>query len=394
MAQPVRKIVKETHPELTAQPFYTLLVDGTNLLKISFADTKVNNNGVHYGAIYQFLNQLRKIMEKRPFDYVYVFFDDEDSGILRYRIYNEYKANRDKNYAEHDGVSDYMKAVDAKIKQMQNYFANKKPKKEKPLTDSEKLVKENFERERSVLCACFNELFIRWQMDEVTEGDDLISFYVHNKKPEELIFIMSTDEDLTQLISEKVCIYNPVQKKAYSEKNFKQEKGFPHENVVLKKIILGDTSDNIGNIRGVSETRLMELMPEIAQRPVTIDEVRERAQVLCEERIKEKKKPLQWQENIVKGVANKEYNGDFYDINNRLINLDTPLLTEDAKEELKEMMYNAQDPTDRSFSNLYRYIQDNGIYELMKDSSFASFFTPFKELANKEIARYNKQYKK
>ncbi len=391
MAQPVRKVVKEAHPELTTEPFYTLLVDGTNLLRISFADTKINTKGQHYGAVYQFLYQLKKMMEKRPFDYVYVFFDDEDSGMLRYRIYHDYKANRDKNYADHDGISDYMKAFNATVKRMQAYH-NEKRSKQRPKTDAEKLVDENFARERSILCRYFNELYIRWQMDEETEGDDLISYYVHHKKPEERIYIMSADEDLTQLIGENVCVYNMRLKKPFSEKNFKKEKGFPHENVVLKKIFLGDTSDNIGNIRGVSEARLLELMPEIAERPVTVEEVRSRAKELCEQRIKEKKKPLQWQENIVNGVANKNYEGDFYDINNRLINLDSPLLTEEAEQELSEMMYNAQDPEGRSFGNLYNYIIEDDIMELISDSAFSNFFLPFKELANKEINRYKKLY--
>lgn len=393
MGQPIRKTIIEAHPEVLVKPFYTLLVDGTNLLRISFADTKINTRGEHYGGVYQFLYQLKKMMEKRPFDYVYVFFDDEDSGMLRYRIYNEYKANRDKNYASHDGISDYMKAFNAKVKRMQAYHSSQN-RSRKPKTDNEKLVDENFARERTILCSYFNELYIRWQMDEVTEGDDLISYYVHHKKPEERIYIMSADEDLTQLIGENVCVYNMRLRIPYSEKNFKKEKGFPHENVVLKKIFLGDTSDNIGNIRGVSESRLLELMPEIADRPVSVTEVRERAKQLCEARVREKKKPLQWQENIVNGVSNKTYNGDFYEINDKLINLDKPLLTKEAEDELSEMMYNAQDPEGRSFGNLYNQIVEDDIMELISDSAFSNFFLPFKELANKEIKRYEEQYGK
>ena len=64
MGQPIRKQIKEAHPESTREPFYTLLVDGTNLLRIAFADTKINTKGQHYGAVYQFLYQLRKMMEK------------------------------------------------------------------------------------------------------------------------------------------------------------------------------------------------------------------------------------------------------------------------------------------------------------------------------------------
>lgn len=395
MGQPVRKAIQQAHPEETRKPFYTLLVDGTNLLRISFADTKINTKGFHYGAIYQFLYQLKNMMLKRPFDYVYVFFDDEKSGLLRYQIYNEYKANRDKNYAEaveEENLSDYMKAFNARVKGMQEYFNSKK--KTKPLTDAEKLVKENFARERYVVCQCLNELFVRWQMDEITEGDDLISYYVHHKRPEEMIYIMSSDEDLTQLISDTVCVYNVRQKLPLSTKNFIKQRGFPHENVVLKKIFLGDSSDNIGNIRGVSETRLLELMPEIAHKPVTVDEVRERARQLCEERVKEKKKPLQWQENIVNGVANKNYDGDFYEINDKLINLEHPLLTKEAEEEISDMMYNAMDPSDRSFGNLYKIIVENDIMELLSDSAFSNFFVPFKELSKKEIERYEQQYGK
>jgi len=336
---------------------------------------------------------LRDMMEKRPFDYVYVFFDDEDSGILRYRLYKDYKANRDKNYGQHEELSDYMKAVNNQIRQMQDYFNKKRQEKEKkPKTDDEKFVEENFARERDILCRYFNELYIRWQMDTQTEGDDLISYYVHHKKPEEMIYIMSGDEDLTQLISDKVCVYNTRLKKPFSTKNFKKEKGFPHENVVLKKIFLGDVSDNIGNIRGVSEQRLMEMMPEIADRPVTVDEVIERAKVLCEERVKAKKKPLQWQENIVNGVSNKTYEGNFYEINNKLINLDMPLLTKEAEQELSDMMYNAQDPEGRSFKNLYKYIIEDDIMELISDSAFSNFFIPFKQLADREVERYKKQY--
>lgn len=392
MAQPVRQIIKELHPEINEKPQYSLIVDGTNLLRISMVDTKVNVDGVHYGGIFQFLLQLKILLQKKNFDYVYVFFDDEDSGILRYQIYNEYKANRDKNYAEHSSeISDYMKRYNDNLKAMQNaiFNKNKKSKKEKVLADNEKLVKENFAREREVLMRYFNELYIRWIFDEKTEGDDLIAYYVKNKQGNDRVIIVSSDEDLTQLISETVCLYNPRLKKFISNKNFKEIKGFVYENVVLKKVLCGDSSDNIGNIKGLSESRLMELMPEIANRPVTIDEVKARAKEKIEERISQKKKPLQWHENIIHGISNKEYNGDFYDINNKIINLSNPLLTDEAKEEMDNTMYAPMDIEGRSFENLYKYIVEDDITELRDAGKFSAFFSTFKPLVDKEIKRYN-----
>jgi 5'-3' exonuclease len=387
--QPVKHSIIKKHPELLDKPIYTLLVDGTFLLRHSFQDPRINTDGVHYGGVFQFLLQLKILLQKKDFNYVYVFFDDEDSGILRYQIYNDYKANRDKNYSYmDDNTSDYMKAYNLKLKSMQNALFNKE-KKQKPLTDSEKLVKENFGREREILMKYFNELYIRWIFDDKTEGDDLIAYYVKNKKPNDKVVIVSSDEDLTQLINETVCIYNPRLKKFISDKNFKEIKGFIHENVVIKKIFCGDTSDNIGNIDGVSENRLFELMPELKERPVTINEIKERAQEKINERINSKKKPLKWHENIINGVSKKRYDGDFYEINKKIIDLSEPLLTDDAKAEMDSMMYTPMDPEGRSIGNLYQYILDDNITDLIDNDKFSSFFSTFKPLIDKEIKKYN-----
>lgn len=395
MAQPVRQTIREAHPITSVEPIYTLLIDGNSLLRMAFRDEKVNTKGIHYGGVFQFLLQIRMMLQKRNFNYVYAFFDAHDSGILRYEIYPDYKANRDKDYAQHSTeVSDYMKQLNEKIAGMQDYLYKKKEKPVRQKTQAEKLVDENFDREKELLLKYFNELYIRWMIDEKTEGDDLISYYVHHKRPEEKIVIMSGDEDLTQLISDSVCIYNTRLKRVLSNENFKKIKGFPHENVVLKKVFCGDKSDNIGNIDGVSEARLVELMPEILARPVAINEVIERAKEKIDERTSQKKKPLKWHENIVNGTTKKPYPGDFYEINEKIIGLEHPLLTQEAEDELKEMMHNVQDPEGRSFENLYSYMVEDGIDELIDPDRFSFFFEPFKIFIDNEIKAYKKEMSK
>ena len=407
MAQPVRNIIKEARPELRAKPFYTLIIDGNNLLRQSMADTKVNAEGIHYGGIFQFFLQIRMLMTAEyRYDYVYVVFDDTDSGILRYQIYNEYKANRDKNYAKHimgGEESDYWKRLNQTIKGMERAIYKKEQKKKKTENKvyseeelaimeerrkKKEIVDENFERERNLIMMYCVEMSIRVLFDDKTEGDDFIAYYVAHKKPEERVIIVSTDQDLTQLISPTVAVYNRTLKKYLNVKNFQKIKGYPIENVLLRKIFCGDPSDNIGNIKGLSENRLMELMPEIAERPVTIDEVKEKAQKMIDERVKEKKKPLQWHENIINGVSNKEYNGDFYEINEKIINLKKPLLTKRAEEDIEAMMYAPMEPDDNSFANLYQMIVRDGIENLVDANEFSRFFIPFKELADKEKKRY------
>ena len=408
MGQPVREAIKKIHPELSSKPIYTLIIDGNNLLRMSMADTKVNGNGIHYGGIFQFFLQIRMLMTAEyRYDYVYVVFDDTDSGILRYQIYNEYKANRDKNYAKHlmgsEEESDYWKRLNQTIKGMERAIYKKEQKKKKAENKvyseeelatmeerrkKKEIVDENFERERNLIMMYCVEMSIRVLFDDKTEGDDFIAYYVAHKKPEERVIIVSTDQDLTQLISPTVAVYNRTLKKYLNVKNFQKIKGYPVENVLLRKIFCGDPSDNIGNIKGLSESRLMELMPEIAERPVTIDEVKEKAQKMIDERVKEKKKPLQWHENIVNGVSNKEYNGDFYEINEKIINLKKPLLTKRAEEDIEAMMYAPMEPDDNSFANLYQMIVRDGIENLLDANEFSRFFIPFKELADKEKKRY------
>jgi len=405
MAQPIRPIIRQEYSDNSDKTFYTLIIDGNNLLRQCLIDTKENADGKHYGGVFQFFLQVRMMLQAIKYDYVYVVFDDTDSGILRYELYNEYKANRDKKYAQHMMSSgqetDYWKRLNQTIKGMTKFIKEKERKndRKKELTDEEiekrnkrqtekDIVDENFERERNIIMLFCVEMSIRVLFDDKTEGDDFIAYYVNHKQPEEKIVIVSADQDLTQLISPTVSLYNRMTKKYLKYSNFQRIKGFPVENVLLKKVFCGDTSDNIGNIKGLSEARLMELMPEIAERPVTIEEVIDRAKEKIEERKNEKKKPLQWHENIVNGVSNKEYNGDFYEINKKIIDLKHPLLTESAENDIESVMYAPLDPEGRSFENLYSMISKNNI-EIWKDAgSFSTFFRPFKELSDREKQRY------
>ena len=71
MAQPIKKKIQESHPEMMQEPsFRTLLVDGNSLLFSCFADPKKNSDGIHYGAIFQFLLQLRMMLTKGEVQYI------------------------------------------------------------------------------------------------------------------------------------------------------------------------------------------------------------------------------------------------------------------------------------------------------------------------------------
>lgn len=381
MPQPIPKRIKENKPELCRKKFNTLLIDGSNILELSsLGDNTVSSDGKPIGGVFQFFLQLKVLLQKGNFRYVYVFWDGKNSGQLRYNLNRDYKANRDKDFEE-EGLSDYMKEVNKRVKFMQNKFF----KKEDPIKLQEKQKhKEIFYWQRDIIMQMLEELFVRQCVCEETEADDFIGYYVSRKKPNEKIVIVSNDRDLTQLIAEDVIVYVQSLKAFVNTKNHTDIMGYNYQNVVLKKMICGDTSDNIKGIKGVGEKTLLTNFDEIKKRKVTLEEVIEKAKSINEERVKNKKKPLKWAENIVNRVTDGCQGEKIYEINEKIIDLKKPLMSTEAKELLESIMYAPIDPTDRNMENLYNIIIEYNIDKLKDPTTFGNFFSEFMYLIDKE----------
>lgn len=376
-SQPIPKKVSASNPNVVpVKTFNTLLVDGSNILELSsLGDKTMSSNGKRIGGIFQFLLQLKLMLKKAHFRYIFVMWDGMSGGIMRYRLNPDYKANRDKNYEEYcgEGVSDYMREVNANVRSMKKYFASKNNAK---LAERQK-EKDIFYEQRGIVMNCLEELFIRQCVVDDIEADDLIAFYVNHKKPEERIVIMSNDRDLTQLISDDVIVYASMKKVFINTKNSVEQLGYLHENVLINKMICGDASDNIKGVKGVGETTLLKNFPELKKRKVTLEEVLDKAQKINRDRALEKKKPLKWVENIVNGTTDGAQGSNLYEINRKIIDLRHPLINKEAEELMIQLMYEPMDEEDRNFDNLYKIITDAGIDELTDSNKFANFFAEF-----------------
>lgn len=254
MPQPIPKKIVQAKPELAEKTFNTLLIDGSNLLEISYnGDKRCNSEGKQVGGIFQFLLQIKILLQKGNFDYVYTFWDGDKSGQMRYDLYPLYKANRDKTFDE-SNLSDYSKSVNETVRQMMKWAKEKQAKKreENPDKYQQKLKdKEVFYFQREAVMKCLEELFVRQCISDGVEADDFIGYYVVHKKPNERIVILSGDRDLTQLIQKDVIVYcpSPNMKTFLNLENHKDLIGYRAENVLVKKIICGDVSDNIKGIK-------------------------------------------------------------------------------------------------------------------------------------------------
>ena len=378
----MKQPVPSKHKDKVHNTFNTLLIDGSNLLEVSSrGDDRLSGTGKPTGGIFQFFLQLKMLLRKGNFRYVYVFWDGNQSGLLRYKLNSDYKANRDKEFEDEEELSDYMKAVNAKINGMKQYFS----KKEDPIKLAQrKKQKEIFHWQREVIIDCLEELFVRQCMCDKTEADDCIGYYVTHKKSNERIVICSNDRDLTQLIAEDVIVYVQSLKDFLTVKNYTKIEGINYQNVVLKKVLCGDTSDNIKGIKGFGEKTLLNNFDEITKRKVTLNEVIEKAKNINEERAKLKKKPLKWAENIVNRVTDGVQGSEIYEINEKIIDLKKPLMTDEAVEMIENIMYTPIDPEDRTLENLYRILLENDVEDLRDETKFSNFFNEFLYLIDKE----------
>jgi DNA polymerase-1 len=329
----------------------TLLVDGDNLFKIGFHGAKdVYNDGAHVGGVFHFVNILRKFLEEHNHDKVVVFWDGDSNSSIRKSIYPPYKANRRQDMNEY---------------KYESYLYQKSR------------VKQYLE-----------EIFVR-QVEMVSnEADDLIAYYCKISKDENII-IFSADKDLTQLISERVTVYSPISKQYYKNGDMItiNKVDIPHYNVLLTKIFTGDKSDNISGIEGLGEKTLIKYFPQVQEKPCTIDEILD-----CARNIPQKK-PIKTLVNLLEGKTKSTIFGEqFYLTNKTIVDLGNPLITDDGKELVEQILTDTIDPTDRGYKNLMRMMMEDGLFKYLpkNDEAWVNFLKPFMKLTRKEKRNTNK----
>jgi 5'-3' exonuclease len=328
----------------------TLLVDGNNLMKIGFHGVKdYFHKGKHIGAIWHFLNTLRKFLEDNNYNKVVVFWDSDTNSSQRRLIYPKYKLNR--------------KDLSNEIKQ------------------------DSYEEQKQRVKQYLEEMFVRQLEVENSEADDLIAYYCQISEDENKT-IFSSDRDLTQLISEKVTIYSPSTKRYYKMGDTIKMSDFevPHYNVKIIKILTGDSSDNIDGIFYLGEKTLIKFFPELLEKEVELSNILSKGEKLLKEN--KDNKSLQ---NLLSGKTKEGIFGDeYYTINKKLIDLDEPLINQEGKELVSSYYSESLDPDGRGYKNLIRMMMEDGIFKYLPktDDNWIYFLKPFLKLTRKEKTKF------
>jgi 5'-3' exonuclease len=335
----------------------TLLVDGNNLLKIGFHGVRdFFNKGEHVGGTWHFLNTLRRFLEENNYNKVVVFWDSETGSSQRRIIYPKYKLNRKQK-------------------------------------DEEDFKEQSFTTQKNRVKQYLEEMFVRQLEVEQSEADDLIAYYCQISEDEDKT-IFSSDRDLTQLISEKVTIYSPQQKRYYKNgdgiKIYESE--IPHYNVKTYKILTGDSSDNIDGIFYLGEKTFLKFFPEILETELKYTDILTKAEKL----LSEQKGNVALQ-NLLSGKTKEGIFGEeFFTINEKIVDLANPLISDEGKELVRLYYSESLDPDGRGHRNLIKMMMEDGFFKFLPkgDDAWVNFLKPFLKLSRKEKTNFRNKTKK
>jgi hypothetical protein len=275
-----------------------------------------------------------------------VFWDGLDGSQTRKKIYIHYKENRKSRLRSEEEINSY-----------------------------------GYQRDR--VKQYLEELFVRQGEYEYCETDDCIAYYSQKSNNESKI-VYSSDGDLTQLVSETTQIYNPSHGKIYKQNDtiVYDHEEILIENVKLVKMMCGDSSDNIAGIRGMGVKRFLSLFPELKTEKISIEQVKDKCNVLFEQ-----DKTNRLVTNLLTGVTKHGVFGDeFFDVNSRIVSLDDPFLTDEAKQNIDSLINENLDPEGRSYKNTMKMMMEDGLFNVLpkSDDAWIKFLNPFLRLTRKE----------
>ena len=262
-----------------------LLSDGLNLFFRNFAIMNmVNPDGVHIGGLGGFFRSLGAMIRQVQPDEVYVVFDGAGSTVNRKNILPGYKADRN-------------------IQRITNWeiFENLEDEHDSKVDQIVRVIQ------------YLKTLPVKTLILDKTEADDIIAYLCSKlpNKPDDRVFIISSDKDFLQLVSDQVVVYRPMEKRYYTEEVMKEKYNIPAKNFILYKTLLGDSSDKIKGVKGLGEKGLLKKFPELTKQELTFDDIFS----ICEQKFKDHVVYAR----VIQGVDDLEKNYKVMDLSNPMI---------------------------------------------------------------------------
>ena len=224
-----------------------LLIDGLNLFFRNFAMMNmVNPDGIHIGGLGGFFRSLGAMIRQTNPTSVYVVFDGAGSTASRKNLHSEYKQDRDiRRITNWDAFDNLEEEHDSKVDQIVRIIQYLKM------------------------------LPVKTTVIDKVEADDIIAVLAEKlvAKCNSTCFIVSSDKDFVQLVTDKIILYRPMEKEYYTPKVVKEKFGVLSENFIVYKTLLGDNSDKIPGVKGLGVKGIFKKFPELVDQKLTLDDI-------------------------------------------------------------------------------------------------------------------------
>ncbi len=205
----------------------------------------INSKGENTGAIYGFVNYLNKILDEHKPDHIAAVFDT-DKPTFRHIEYKEYKATRNKMpddlAASLKYLKDVVKAFNVPVLELDGY-----------------------------------------------EADDIMGTLARRAEKEKIdTFLVTSDKDFMQLVSNRIKIYRPGkfgnEDEIVGEEGVMTKFGVTPDRVIDMLGLIGDTADNIPGVPGVGPKTALPLV----QKYKTIEKILENVDAIPQKGLQEK----------------------------------------------------------------------------------------------------------
>ena len=272
-----------------------VLIDGHNCFIRNYVRSPyTDSNGERMGGTTGMIISVRKIVGDFKASNALVVWDGEGGSQKRRSIYQAYKAGRTVRLNEREGEE---------------------------VTETPEQRMENMRLQMNLAQEYLTMLGIPQVRADGVEADDLIAYIAGKMDHEHGCIIVSTDQDMLQLIRSSNCrscvngkvedggcdgecgqdycphgglnfvtcefcqgtckvpgasevkVYSPVKKVMYDHQTFVSEYGVLPENFRFVKALTGDSSDNIEGIKGFGIKTIVKSFPFLLQRLSSADEV-------------------------------------------------------------------------------------------------------------------------
>lgn len=274
-----------------------LILDGLNLFFRNFAMMNmVNPDGVHIGGLGGFFRSLGAMIRQTNPTSVYVVFDGAGSTSNRKNLLSEYKGTRNlQRITNWDAFDNIEEEHDSKIDQIVRIIQYLKL------------------------------LPVKTTILDKVEADDIIAVLAEKlvEKHDSTCFIVSSDKDFLQLVTDKIIVYRPMEKEYYTPKVVEEKFGLLPRNFILHKTLLGDNSDNIKGVKGLGAKGIFKKFPELKTQELTLQDIFD---------ISARK----FKDHIVYSRIIQEQSR--IETNYKVMDLSTPLIDERGKEHINKLI--------------------------------------------------------